>query len=111
MSCLFCKIIAKEIPASIVYEDANVLAFNDIAPQSPVHVLVIPKKHIDSIDDMGSAELVKDLFVVLNKIARDRGVSETGYRIVVNHGKDAGQAVAHLHFHLLGGRHLSWPPG
>src|SRR3989339_1303416 len=101
MSCLFCKIIAKEIPASIVYEDANVLAFNDIAPQAPVHVLVIPKKHIASIDDMESSDLVKDLFVVLNKIARDRGTCETGYRIVVNHGRDAGQAVPHLHFHLL----------
>ncbi|MDD5382138.1 MAG: histidine triad nucleotide-binding protein [Candidatus Margulisbacteria bacterium] len=108
MSCLFCRIAAKEIPAAIVYEDEKVLAFNDIAPQAPVHILLIPKQHVDSIVD---CKEVNSIFAVIKQIAKEKGIEATGYRIVVNHGRDAGQAVPHLHFHLLGGRQLNWPPG
>lgn len=111
MSCLFCKIIASEIPASKVYEDTKVLAFNDIAPQAPVHILVIPRKHVDTVDDLTEMSIISDLFAVIKRLAAELGIDKSGYRIVVNHGKDAGQAVPHLHFHLLGGRKLSWPPG
>jgi histidine triad (HIT) family protein len=109
--CIFCKIIAKQIPSSIVYEDDKVLAFNDIAPQAPVHILVIPKKHVDTVDELEDMSVVSDLFSVMKKIAAEKGIDKTGYRIVINHGKEAGQAVPHLHFHLLGGRKLGWPPG
>lgn len=105
MDCLFCKIINKEIPASIVYEDDDVLAFNDIAPKAPVHILVIPKKHTIGISQTDK------LFSILQKLAKEKGIEGSGYRVVVNQGKDAGQAVDHLHFHLLGGRPLHWPPG
>lgn len=111
MDCLFCKIANKQIPSSVVHEDDEVMAFNDIAPQAPVHVLVIPKKHVASVDELEGMDVVKDLFAVMKKIAREKGLDRSGYRIVVNHGKDAGQAVPHLHFHLLGGRSLAWPPG
>jgi len=111
MSCIFCKIIRKEIPSSVVYEDDKVLAFNDIAPQAPVHILVIPKKHADTVAELDDMSVVKDLFSVMKKLAQEKGIDKSGYRIVVNHGKDAGQAVPHLHFHLLGGRPLAWPPG
>jgi histidine triad (HIT) family protein len=109
--CLFCKIINKEIPASIVYEDDKVLAFNDIAPQAPVHILFIPKQHVSSVSELEDMSIMKDLFAVMKKIAVEQGIDQSGYRIVVNHGKDAGQAVNHLHFHLLGGRPFKWPPG
>jgi len=109
--CLFCQIIAKEIPAAIVYEDEQVLAFNDINPQAPTHILVIPKKHATSIADFNEPLVVSDLFQVMRKLAQEKGLDKSGYRIVVNHGVDAGQAVPHLHFHLLGGRKLNWPPG
>lgn len=111
MNCIFCKIINKEIPAAIVYEDDKVLAFNDIAPQAPVHILVIPKKHVDTVDQLADMSVVSDLFAVMKKLAAEQGIDKSGYRIVINHGKDAGQAVPHLHFHLLGGRRLAWPPG
>jgi histidine triad (HIT) family protein len=111
MSCLFCKIINKEIPSSLVYEDDKVLAFNDISPKAPVHILVIPKQHVTSVSELEDISVVSDLFAAMKKIAKDKGIEESGYRIVVNHGADAGQAVPHLHFHLLGGRPLSWPPG
>jgi histidine triad (HIT) family protein len=111
MSCLFCGIIKKEIPSSVVYEDDKVLAFNDIAPQAPVHILVIPKKHVDTVAELGDMAVVKDLFSVMKKLAQKKGIDKSGYRIVVNHGKNAGQAVPHLHFHLLGGRPFEWPPG
>ncbi len=111
MDCIFCKIVKKEIPASIVYEDDKVLAFNDISPQAPVHILVIPKVHVQGIAELTDMGTVKDLFAVMKKIAVEKGIDQTGYRIVVNHGKNAGQAVPHLHFHLLGGRPLKWPPG
>lgn len=111
MDCLFCKIIKKEIPADIVYEDDEVLAFNDIAPQAPTHILAIPKKHVASIADLQDLDVADKLLAVLKKVAKEKGLNESGYRIVVNHGKDGGQAVHHLHFHLLGGRQMTWPPG
>jgi histidine triad (HIT) family protein len=111
MDCIFCKIVNKEIPSSIVYEDDKVLAFNDIAPQAPVHILVVPRIHVKTVAELEDMDVVRDLYLVMKKLAEEKGIAKTGYRIVVNHGKDAGQAVPHLHFHLLGGRPLSWPPG
>ena len=111
--CIFCKIANKEI-GTLVYEDDRVAAFNDLNPQAPVHVLIIPKKHIARISDVAGEEdaaLMGHIIVVANKIAADRGVAESGYRIVVNCNEDAGQSVWHIHFHLLGGRELGWPPG
>ncbi len=112
--CIFCKIANKEIPSSIVYEDEQVVAFKDLEPQAPVHVLVIPKKHIESILALTAedAELVAHVFTeVLPKLARDLGVAEKGFRVVANTGEEGGQSVKHLHFHLLGGRSMQWPPG
>lgn len=112
--CIFCKIANKEIPSSIVYEDEQVVAFKDLEPQAPVHVLVIPKKHIESILALTAedAELVTHVFTeVLPKLARDLGVAEKGFRVVANTGEEGGQSVKHLHFHLLGGRSMQWPPG
>lgn len=111
MECIFCKIVNKEIPSSIIFEDDKVIAFNDVSPQAPVHILVIPKKHVSTVDELQDMSVVSDLFSVMKKIAAEKGIDKSGYRIVINHGKDAGQAVPHLHFHLLGGRPLSWPPG
>lgn len=111
--CIFCKIIRKEIPSKLVYEDEKVLAFHDINPQAPVHVLIIPKEHIASLNDINeeNAVFLAHIGRCISKIADKLGISETGYRVVVNCGKDGGQAVNHLHYHLLGGRSLSWPPG
>jgi histidine triad (HIT) family protein len=111
--CLFCRILKKEIPSKMVYEDDKVYAFEDISPQAPVHVLVIPKKHIVSLNELekNDRELMGDLFLAAKKIAADKGVAETGYRAGFNVGSDAGMAVAHLHLHVLGGRKLGWPPG
>lgn len=112
MSTIFKKIIDKEIPAKIVFEDERCLAFHDVAPQAPTHVLVIPKKEIASLAELedGDAELVGHMFVVMRNLARELGLG-SGYRVVVNSGRDGGQSVDHLHFHLLGGRQLKWPPG
>ena len=110
--CLFCKIIAGEIPSAKVYEDDKVFAFRDIAPQAPVHVLIIPKEHIKSaaqIDETNSG-VVAHIFEVAAKIAKDEGL-EDGFRIVNNCGDSAGQTVKHLHFHLMGGREFTWPAG
>ncbi len=110
--CLFCKIIAGEIPSAKVYEDDTVFAFRDIAPQAPVHVLIIPKEHIKSaaqIDETNSG-VVAHIFEVAAKIAKDEGL-EDGFRIVNNCGDSAGQTVKHLHFHLMGGREFTWPAG
>lgn len=109
---IFKKIIDKEIPAQIVYEDDRCLAFRDVAPQAPTHVLVIPKKEIASLDDIddGDAELLTHIWLVIRNLARELSLG-SGYRVVVNCGRDGGQSVDHLHFHLLGGRQLSWPPG
>ncbi len=110
MNCIFCKIINKEIPADIVYQDDEIIAFKDIAPVAPVHLLIIPKKHISPADDLElkDKELIGQLFLIAQKIAKEQDVSETGYRLVINVGKDAGQTVEHLHLHLLGGEKLPW---
>ena len=110
---IFKKIIDREIPAEIVYEDEQCLAFRDISPQAPTHVLVIPKKEIVSIDDLEDDDLavVGHLYLVIRNLARELELADDGYRVVVNIGRDGGQSVDHLHFHLLGGRALSWPPG
>jgi histidine triad (HIT) family protein len=111
--CIFCKIANKEI-GKLVYEDEQVAAFDDLNPQAPVHVLVIPKKHIARVSEVTDGEdacLMGQVIAVANKIAADRGIAEEGYRIVVNCNEGAGQSVWHVHFHLLGGRKLGWPPG
>ena len=110
--CLFCKIANKELDSEIVHESENALAFKDINPAAPTHVLVIPKRHVASAHELSSAEggLLGELFEVMAAVARDAGVAE-GHRIVTNIGTDAGQSVHHLHFHVIGGRRLSWPPG
>lgn len=110
---LFGKIAAGEIQADIVYEDEDVVAFRDIGPQAPTHVLVIPRKPIPTINDleMGDAELVGKLFLAAKKIAEQEGIAEAGYRTVINCNAAAGQTVYHLHLHLLGGRPMQWPPG
>ena len=109
---IFRRIIDKELPAQIVYEDDRCLAFRDVAPQAPTHVLVIPKKEITSIDALSDedAALIGHLWLVIRNLAQEFGLGG-GYRVVVNNGRDGGQAVDHLHFHLLGGRQLTWPPG
>lgn len=109
---IFKRIIDREIPADIIYEDQQCLAFRDIHPQAPTHILVIPKQEIPTLDDLTPAEegLIGHLFTVMQKLAREAGLAG-GYRVCVNCGRDAGQEVFHLHFHLLGGRKLAWPPG
>jgi histidine triad (HIT) family protein len=111
--CLFCRIIKREIPASIVYEDDLLLAFNDIHPQAPTHVLLVPKRHIPSLNEMGAGDnqIVGELHRRAAALARDRGIAESGFRTVFNTNRDAGQTVFHIHLHLLGGRPLQWPPG
>lgn len=106
--CIFCKITKEEIPASIVYEDNDVLAFKDINPQAPVHILVIPKKHITSIIELEENDeaLIGHIFTVINKIATEQGIAESGFRVITNCGEDSGQEVKHLHFHILGGKKL-----
>jgi len=110
--CLFCKIAAKEIPAGIVYEDQDVVAFRDLNPQAPTHVLVIPKRHIGSLDDAEPADgaLLGAMMLAVKKVASAAGLTG-GHRVVTNNGPDGGQSVAHLHFHVLGGRPMAWPPG
>jgi len=112
-NCLFCKIVARTIPADIVHETDGILAFRDIGPQAPTHVLVIPKEHISSLEDATDDQgaLLGELMLVARDVARAEGVSETGFRAVVNTASDGGQTVAHLHLHVLGGRAMRWPPG
>jgi histidine triad (HIT) family protein len=111
--CLFCKIIDRKIPSTVVYEDDRVLAFNDIDPQAPTHVLIVPKRHIPTLNDIGTEDdqIVGELVRCAAMIAKERGVSETGYRTLFNTNRGAGQSVFHIHLHLLGGRPLAWPPG
>jgi histidine triad (HIT) family protein len=112
-NCLFCKIAAGEIPAKIVYQDEDVVAFEDINPQAPQHILVIPRRHIASMTDITQADgpLLASIYMAATRIARERGIAESGFRFLTNVGPDSGQSVFHLHFHLLGGRKLGWPPG
>ena len=111
--CLFCKIVEKKIPAKIVHEDDQTLAFDDINPQAPVHTLIIPKRHVASVQALGATDqaLLGRLLISCTAVAKLKGLSEPGYRLVTNTGPDGGQTVAHLHFHVLGGRHMTWPPG
>jgi len=111
--CLFCKIIKREIPASIVYEDDRVLAFNDINPQAPTHVLVVPKRHIESLNELAAGDdaIVGELVRRAGAIAKERGISTGGFRTVFNTNRDAGQTVFHVHLHLLGGRPMHWTTG
>ncbi|VAX29622.1 Bis(5'-nucleosyl)-tetraphosphatase (asymmetrical) [hydrothermal vent metagenome] len=113
MDCIFCRIAEKKLPAKLVYEDEFAVAFEDINPQAPVHVLVIPRKHIPTSIDLKEEDnaLVGRLFQVANMIARQKGIAERGFRIVMNCNSEAGQTVFHLHIHLLGGRAMHWPPG
>ena len=107
--CIFCKIVAGEIPADIRYQDEEVIVFPDINPLAPTHLLIIPRKHITSLIDLskGESSLIGDMAGVANQLAKGEGIAETGYRLVINCGRDGGQGVAHLHMHLLGGRQLS----
>lgn len=106
--CIFCKIIKREIPSSIVYEDNEIIAFRDVNPQAPIHILVIPKKHISSLVDLKEEDemVVGRIYTVINKIAEQEGIEKKGFRVIVNCGEDGGQEVKHLHFHILGGRKL-----
>ena len=111
--CLFCKIINKEIKSDIVYEDDDLLVFKDINPQAPVHLLIIPKKHISSLNEIDPVdiEILGKLNLIVKKLSSDFRIEKSGYRVVVNTNSDAGQAVFHIHWHLLGGRKMTWPPG
>jgi histidine triad (HIT) family protein len=111
--CLFCRIIAKELPSDTLLETDAVVAFRDIHPQAPTHILVIPKQHLARISDLERADaaLLAELLQATRTLAQQEGIATRGYRLVVNCGSDAGQAVEHLHIHLLGGRRLQWPPG
>ena len=110
-SCLFCRLVRKEIPTTVVAETADCLAFRDVNPQAPLHVLVIPKEHIATLNDARDASTVGRLLTLAAEIAQREGVAESGYRTVINTNRDAGQTVFHIHLHLLAGRLLSWPPG
>ena len=114
MDCLFCKIAGGEIPSKFIYEDESVVAFRDINPQAPQHILIVPRKHIESINDFQAddKDLAAHILVdVVPKLAKDLKIDEGGYRVVINTGDDGGQTVHHLHVHLLGGRSMQWPPG
>ncbi len=111
--CLFCRIVDKEIPAEIVFESNELLAFKDVDPQAPVHILIIPKEHITTTNDLNNEhkELIGDILLAAKKLASEYDIAEVGYRIVFNCNKNGGQAVYHIHLHLLGGRQMKWPPG
>ncbi|MBM4261139.1 MAG: histidine triad nucleotide-binding protein [Deltaproteobacteria bacterium] len=111
--CLFCSIAEGKIKGQIVYQDESVVAFRDISPKAPVHILIIPRKHIAGVLDLKPEDgsLVGHIYQVAAKLAREEGIAESGFRVVVNSGADAGQSVFHIHYHLLGGRQMSWPPG
>ena len=112
-SCLFCRICAGELPATKVHEDAELFAIRDINPAAPTHVLIIPRKHIETILDLTEADhaLIGRIYALAAKLARNEGFADSGYRVVANCNRDGGQTVYHVHFHLLGGRAMSWPPG
>ncbi|MGL4761739.1 MAG: histidine triad nucleotide-binding protein [Sarcina sp.] len=111
--CIFCKIALGEIPSKKIYEDDKVVAFHDIQPEAPVHFLVIPKKHIQSVNELNeeNSSVIAHVFVTINKIVKELNIAESGYRVVTNCGKDGGQTVGHLHFHVMAGRELTWPAG
>jgi histidine triad (HIT) family protein len=111
--CLFCRIVARDIPGQIVFEDDDLLVFKDISPQAPLHVLIIPRKHIATLNDLTASDdaLVGSMFRRAAALAKEQGYSDRGYRTVFNCNRDAGQTVFHIHLHLLAGRSLTWPPG
>lgn len=111
--CLFCRIARKEIPANIACEDDDYVAFHDISPQAPTHILIVPRTHIETLNDLGSEhrELIGGMFLVAQKLAAEAGIDSAGYRTVFNCNEGAGQSVWHVHLHLLGGRTMQWPPG
>lgn len=111
--CIFCKIVSGDIPSAKIYEDEQVIAFRDINPQAPAHILVVPKRHISGVNDLAAADeaLVGHVYSVVAKLVQELGIAESGYRVVVNSGENGQQSVPHLHFHVLGGRLLAWPPG
>lgn len=111
--CIFCQIASKKIPSKIIYEDEDVVAFEDINPQAPIHILIIPHEHFPSLNEVPheKKDLLGKIIMVARQIARDKGIAESGYRIVLNTARDSGQEVLHIHFHLLGGRRMTWPPG
>jgi histidine triad (HIT) family protein len=111
--CLFCAVIEGKVKGDVVYQDDAVVAFRDIGPKAPVHLLIVPRKHIASVSSLEPADgpVVGAIFIAAAKLAKDFGIAESGYRVVVNNGADAGQSVLHLHYHLLGGRQMRWPPG
>ncbi|MGL4654446.1 MAG: histidine triad nucleotide-binding protein [Sarcina sp.] len=111
--CIFCKLAAGEIPSKKIYEDDKVLAFHDIQPEAPVHFLVIPKEHIQSVNEVNekNSAVIAHIFMTINKIVKELNIAENGYRVVTNCGKDGGQTVGHLHFHVMAGRELTWPAG
>lgn len=111
--CIFCKIIRKDIPSELIYEDEHILAFNDINPQAPVHVLIIPKEHVASLNDIheDKKDILSHILLKARQIASNLGIDKKGYRIILNTARDSGQEVFHIHFHLMGGRRMTWPPG
>ncbi|MFN4245807.1 MAG: histidine triad nucleotide-binding protein [Brevinematia bacterium] len=109
--CIFCKIVNKEINSKVIYEDDDIIAFEDINPQAPVHFLVVPKKHISNVMELSEFDLVGKVFFAIQKVAKMKGIESEGFRIVINHLSKGGQSVFHLHFHVLGGRQMLWPPG
>jgi len=112
-NCIFCKIINKEVPSKIVYEDERVLAFDDINPRAPIHVLLISKEHFGTLNEIPEEkkDILSHLLLKARQVAQEKGIAKNGYRIVLNTERDSGQEVFHIHFHLLGGRQMKWPPG
>lgn len=110
-TCLFCKIIAGDIPVDLIAENGLAVAFRDIAPQAPTHVLVVPRRHLASLNEADNAEELGAVIMLAAEVAQQEGIAESGYRSVINTGSDGGQSVSHVHLHLLGGRRLAWPPG
>ncbi len=112
-NCIFCKIINKEVPSKVVYEDERVLAFDDINPKAPIHILLISKEHFGTLNEIPEEkkDILSHLLLKARQIAQEKGIAENGYRIVLNTERDSGQEVFHIHFHLLGGRQMKWPPG
>jgi histidine triad (HIT) family protein len=109
--CIFCRIVRGEIPSEVVANTGDCLAFRDVAPKAPVHLLIVPKKHVASLDDLSDGETLGKMMMLAVALARQEGIAASGYRTVINTGAEGGQSVDHLHLHLLGGRQMTWPPG
>lgn len=111
--CIFCKIANKEVPAELLFEDDHIVAFNDINPQAPIHIILIPREHYASLNEIpdDKKSILSHILLKARQVAREKGIAEKGYRVVLNTARDSGQEVLHIHFHLLGGRRMHWPPG